>query len=63
MFLGHEKSQLLSEVDRTAVDATSLAPGLSIQSGLSGVTHHHARLAVANDSKNRRTSVESGAHF
>ncbi|WKY15126.1 hypothetical protein Q1695_000551 [Nippostrongylus brasiliensis] len=58
--IGHGKSQLLCEMDKQP-DASSLAAGLSLQSGISSATQHHVRLTVNPDIR-RRPSVESGVN-
>ncbi|KAE9414968.1 hypothetical protein Angca_004393 [Angiostrongylus cantonensis] len=55
-----DRSHLLGEVDKHP-DGSSLVAGLSMQSGISGGTQHHVRLAVNHDIR-RRPSVESGVN-
>ncbi|KJH48986.1 IBR domain protein [Dictyocaulus viviparus] len=55
-----DRSHLLSEIERQP-DGSSLLAGLSMQSGISGGTQHHVRLAVNHEIR-RRPSVESGVN-
>ncbi|VDP56892.1 unnamed protein product [Heligmosomoides polygyrus] len=61
LWAGQAKSQLLCEIDKQP-DGSSLAAGLSLQSGISSGTQHHVRLTVNPDIR-RRPSIESGESF